>query len=340
MVKEGGEDVLGVNSRMRLLLVSAMKTFPFPSTATPSGAINAAEVASPPSPLKPGVPLPATVLIVPAGVTIRMRSLPLSTMNRLPAPSTATSQGSNNSAEVAGPLSPLKPRVPLPATVLIVPAGVTFRIRLFIRSAMKRLPALSTATSLGWFSSAAVAGPPSPLKPAVPLPATVLIVPAAVTFRMRLLPSAMKRLPALSTAMPAGWNSSAEVAGPPSPLKPAVPLPATVLIVPAAVTFRMRLLVSSAMKRLPALSTATPSGSRSSAEVAGPPSPLKPRVPLPATVLIAPAGATFRMRALEVAALSPLKPAVRLPAPGGIVYLDGGGGDGVPVTATDDDEPV
>ena len=51
----------------------------------------------------------------------------------------------------------------------------------------------------------------------------------AATTRTRLLSvSAMTRLPAPSTATPAGWSSSALVAGPPSPENPPVPLPATV----------------------------------------------------------------------------------------------------------------
>ena len=42
---------------------------------------------------------------------------------------------------------------------------------------MKRSPDASTATSEGASSSAAVAGPPSPAKPATPLPASVVITP-------------------------------------------------------------------------------------------------------------------------------------------------------------------
>ena len=49
------------------------------------------------------------------------------------------------------------------------------------------------------------------------------------------------------------------MAGPLSPLKPGVPFPATVVITPFE-TLRMRLLPESAMYRLPAESTATPSG--------------------------------------------------------------------------------
>ena len=59
---------------------------------------------------------------------------------------------------------------------------------------------------MGELSWAAVAAPPSPAKPqAPPVPATVLILPVVATLRMTQLPlSAMKRLPAPSTATPVG----------------------------------------------------------------------------------------------------------------------------------------
>jgi len=41
----------------------------------------------------------------------------------------------------------------------------------------------TSATLLGQLSAALVAGPPSPLKPAVPLPATVVIMPVAASTR-------------------------------------------------------------------------------------------------------------------------------------------------------------
>jgi len=53
----------------------------------------------------------------------------VSAMYRLPAESTATPLGQNNRALVAGPLSPLKPCVPPPATVVITPFE-TLRTRL------------------------------------------------------------------------------------------------------------------------------------------------------------------------------------------------------------------
>ena len=85
---------------------------------------------------------------------------------------------------------------------------------------------------------------------------TVEIVPAGVTSRMALLKvSAMKRSPAWSRATPCGLFSRADVAGPPSPLKPPSPpeawsaatFPATVVITPLVETRRMTLLPESAM---------------------------------------------------------------------------------------------
>src|SRR5258706_374085 len=103
---------------------------------------------------------------------------------------------------------------------------------------MYRLPAASTSTASGKHNSALVAGPPSPEKPACPLPATVLIVPLVSTLRIRWSPeSAMYRLRPASTATPHGTPNRALVAGPPSPFpkrsrRQQVPPPATVLIIP------------------------------------------------------------------------------------------------------------
>lgn len=62
----------------------------------------------------------------------------------------------------------------------------------------------------------------------------------------------MKKLLTESTATPKGSAREALVAGPPLPINPGVPLPATVVITPVAavkaVTIRMRLLSRSAMK--------------------------------------------------------------------------------------------
>ena len=54
-------------------------------------------------------------------------------------------------------------------------AGVILRTRLLTKSETIKLPALSTVTPVGIFSSALTACPPSPLNPAVPLPAIVCI---------------------------------------------------------------------------------------------------------------------------------------------------------------------
>src|SRR5437773_5198003 len=106
----------------------------------------------------------------------------------------------------------------------------------------------------------------------------------------------MYRLPPASPATPLGAARLALVARPPSPPKLYVPFPATVVMMPEATTSRMRWLFVSAMYRLPAASTATPVGPARLAFVAGPPSPPKPEVPVPATVVMKPDAATLRIR--------------------------------------------
>src|SRR5271168_1593308 len=94
---------------------------------------------------------------------------------------------------------------------------------------MYMLPAASTATPVGEFNWALIAGPLSPLKPEVPFPATAVIAPLEI-FQMKLSPSATYRLPAESTATPQGFPNWALVAGPLSPTSD--PPPATVVITP------------------------------------------------------------------------------------------------------------
>src|SRR5664280_2832879 len=85
----------------------------------------------------------------PPGVaTRRTRLLAKLAMYRLPAASTARPSGTRQ-AWVAGPPSPQKSLVPLPATVVMVPSGATRRTRVLLLSAMYRLPAASTARSVG-----------------------------------------------------------------------------------------------------------------------------------------------------------------------------------------------
>ena len=153
----------------------------------------------------------------PDGVRTRMRSLKRSATYTAPATSTATPKGLSISALAARPLSPLKPGVPFPATVVITPLE-TLRMRLFSVSPMYRLPAESTATPVRSLNWALVAGPPSPLKPCVPFPATVVITPFETMRRREAPVSAIYKSPAESTATPSGPPNWALVASPPSPL--------------------------------------------------------------------------------------------------------------------------
>ena len=122
--------------------------------------------------------------------------------------------------------------VPVPTTVVITPVDAsTLRMRLLLVSVMYMLLSLSSTTSRGAFNVALVAGPLSPVNPPVVVatPATVLIIPLeTVTLRMMLKPDLSPKyiLPALSRFIPAGNLIVAEAAAPPSPLEPAVPVPA------------------------------------------------------------------------------------------------------------------
>ena len=104
--------------------------------------------------------------------------------------------------------------------VMIPVAPFTSRMTRLPESVKKRSPWLSTATLFGAAISAAVAGPPSPVLPNWPSPATVVMTPVrAFTSRMTLLVlSAMKTSPLPSTATPVGLVNAALIAGPPSPL--------------------------------------------------------------------------------------------------------------------------
>src|SRR5260370_15821490 len=75
-------------------------------------------------------------------------------------------------------------------------------------------PCPSMAIWEGEFSWAALAGPPSPLNPACPVPAIVWDMPSAVTLRMRCLPrSAIYRLPDASNSTPNGPCNKTALAG-------------------------------------------------------------------------------------------------------------------------------
>ena len=84
--------------------------------------------------------MPATVVMIPAGLTMRTRLLPVSAMYTSPAASTARPAGSfaphwgRRAALVARPPSPENPNWPLPAIVAIVPSGLITRTRAFAQS--------------------------------------------------------------------------------------------------------------------------------------------------------------------------------------------------------------
>ena len=105
------------------------------------------------------------------------------------------------------------------------------------------------STSCGALISAEVAAPPSPVEPAVPVPAIVLALPVtASSLRMRLpVVSATYRSPFGATVTPDGALRVADVAALPSPVEPAVPVPNTRVITPLLSTLRILLPAPSAM---------------------------------------------------------------------------------------------
>src|SRR5687767_5234256 len=89
--------------------------------------------------------------------------------------------------------------------VVMIPAGEMRRMRLFSVSATKMLPALSDTALRGALSWAAVARPPSPAAPPVPVPASVEIVPSdgggTVVSTVQLRVTGAATLPAVSVAV-------------------------------------------------------------------------------------------------------------------------------------------
>jgi hypothetical protein len=139
-------------------------------------------------------------------------------MKRFPSASTSIPRGPLIAVCAAGSPSAKGPAVPFPATVEMTPSR-TFRTRLAVVSAIRRLPDGSIASQVGPTSAAAVAGPPSP-GDAVPPPATVVMIPDRPSTR-RTTPAAlstMNTLPLASAAMSFGCFIRASVAGPPSPV--------------------------------------------------------------------------------------------------------------------------
>ena len=81
--------------------------------------------------------LPAKVVTTPAGVILRIRSLPISDTYRLPSKSKLSPYGELNVALV--PVPSVEPDV-LPAKVVTTPSGVIIRIRLLSVSATYTFP--------------------------------------------------------------------------------------------------------------------------------------------------------------------------------------------------------
>ena len=180
---------------------------------------------------------------------------------------------------MADPPSPLKAAAPVPAAMVMSPVRPsTRRIRWSPTVDTNTLPAASTATPVGVCNPAAVAGPPSPPEPTVPVPATGEMIAAGVTlYTLAAAESATRRSPDPSKAKPAAVSNG----------------PAKLVMMPEVLTLRM--VFPSAMYRLPAPSTARPwRGVESWAAVASPPLPEVPSDPSPATVVISPLGSTRR----------------------------------------------
>jgi hypothetical protein len=88
---------------------------------------------------------------------------------------------------MAGPLSPVEPDVPVPASRVTLPE-VTRRTQRRPLSATRTRPAESTSTPVGPLSDTAVAAPANEHAVLAPPPASWLTTPAA-TLRMQLLPA-------------------------------------------------------------------------------------------------------------------------------------------------------
>src|SRR5713101_6633685 len=289
----------------RLLFVSAMYTSPAPLTVTPAGPFSSADVAGPPSPVWPLVPvaLPAKVEMIPdEATTFWTRLLPVSAMYRSPAPLSATPPGAFSSAAVAAPPSPDSPLTPaaLPATVEIVPeAAATFWTRLLPVSAIYRSPPVLSVIPAG--DSAAPRSPRRrpPKTPNCPTRCpqrwksspTPWRSPGSGCCQCQRCTSSPPRPPPHPAERPAA-------PAPPPPLFPATPVadPAIVYTSPAiiAIPHWVPLLPATSCTRCPSVSAiyrfppadSTPCGEPKGADAAGPPLPLL--VPSPSRVYRSP----------------------------------------------------
>src|SRR5260370_40123498 len=124
-------------------------------------------VASDPSPANPGPP-PATVVIEPLVSTLRIRWFEVSAIYKFPVASSANPLGFKREAADAGPPSPANPCEPLPAALLIMPAGVILRTRLSGESVRNKLPVASNTKSVKEKIAAFEPDPPHPPSKAPP----------------------------------------------------------------------------------------------------------------------------------------------------------------------------
>jgi len=170
--------------------------------------------------------------VAPAGVKTRMRLLPLSPMYTLPAPVHGHAPGSGQLGAGGWAV------VAAESLAYHCPPRRDHPVRDFADAVVSgvgdiEMPAESTTTPVGIRNWALVAGPWSPLKPDVPLPATVVITPFD-TCGIR-LPNTVGDVEVAGRVHRRCLRdqpTQALVAGPMSPLKPVPPLPATVVITP------------------------------------------------------------------------------------------------------------
>src|SRR5262249_4324025 len=137
---------------------------------------------------------PATRVSLPPRVILRISPAPVSAMYGAGPGPIATSAGLTRRALSAGVPLPTHhgPGRPVPAMVVMIPDGDTARIRLFPVSAKYSVPDRATVMPPGSFKTALAAGPPSPEKPALPVPAITANLPPGRTWRISLRPSSAR----------------------------------------------------------------------------------------------------------------------------------------------------
>ena len=198
---------------MRLLAVSATTiTLLEGITATPVGV---QKLAAAPVPSANAVlPLPASVVTTPRGVTRRMRQLYVSATTTTPLDGiTATPYGLLKLA--AAPVPSANAWLPLPASVVTTPRGVTCRMRLLRMSATTTMPLEGIMTTPNGSLKLAAAPVPS-TNAALPLPARVVTTPllAAGATPTPDTTSAAACADAAPCASPAAPHSSTPAHGP------------------------------------------------------------------------------------------------------------------------------